>query len=128
MGYLGSPEPDDHTGYCHWARPPFSSTSPPQAFPQPPVPGSVSTTAGQLALLTCQNVNRDRVLCRGEWFYAKVSKLSCLTRLSDVVQHVQKGRNRKINSPKQHLRLTSALHTLIPFQHWGDSPPCSTKY
>lgn len=109
VGYSGSSQPDDHTGHCHQARAPFSSTSPPQAFPQLPVPGSASATAGQLALLTCQNISRDRVPCLGERFYAKVSKLSCLTPSSGVVQHVQKRGNRKINSPKHHhLHLTSA--------------------
>lgn len=110
VGYVGFSELGDHTGHCHQkVRAPFSSTSPPQTFPQPPVPGSASATAGQLALLSCQNVSRDRVLCWGEQFYAKVSKLSCLTRSSDVVQHVQKRGNRNINSPKHHhLHLTSA--------------------
>lgn len=72
------------------------------------MPGSVSATAGQLVCQPAKTPDRTRCCIR-----ARRSRQGKQAEPPysppDVVQHVQKGENRKINSPKHHrLHLTSA--------------------
>lgn len=99
---------DDLTGHCHQVTAPFSS---------PPTPSTPRTARARLCVshsgtqLVCQPAKTlSRPGCRAG------ARRSCQGKQAelpysppDVVQHVQKGGNRKISSPKQHqLHLTSA--------------------
>lgn len=95
---------DDHTSHCHQVRAPFSSPPTPRAPRATPARLCVSHS-GSARLPACQNAGQDRVLpCSRQGKQAELPYSP-----PDVVQHVQKGGNRKINSPKQHQpHLTSA--------------------
>lgn len=98
------------THHCHQVRAPFSP---------PPTPSTPRATPGRLCvshsgsarLPACQNAGQDRVLpCSRQGKQAELPYSP-----PDVVQHVQKGGNRKINSPKQHQpHLTSAHNSPAP--------------
>lgn len=99
---------DDHTGHCHQLRAPFSSP------PTPSTPRATcarlcvshSGTVCQLAKTLARTECRARKPCPCQGKQAEPPHSS-----PDMVQQVQKGENRKINSPKQD---QLHLHQLTP--------------
>lgn len=111
---------DDHTGHCRQVRAPFSSPPTPNT-PRAPRARLCVSHSGTARLPAAKTLARTGCCTRAS--HSCQSKQGELLHSSpDVVQQVQKGGKRKINSPKQH-HLTSAhpchetklLAPLFPF-------------